>query len=107
MVKFLQCFLSRQTKIQSGKPEGKTVLYTLDDAYDYFLHKERGFLSDFEMNKVFFDDFCRVGYIRRGVNGNMQERWQITDFGKSQFQAYLALSEQKKKSEQLIASLAV
>lgn len=87
------------------KQEKQELIKSVEDAYAYFLREKNGYVKSFKMDSAMLADFCNVGYIKMGVNGDLQERWQITDFGKSQFRAYLALAKQKKKADTFMASL--
>jgi len=66
-------------------------------AYEYFsLEKNHGSREEIDEKKVspeLFEELCRVGFVSQGVDGRMQDRWQLTDFGKSQIESYLEVSK--------------
>ena len=63
-------------------------------AYDYLLSERKGTKEAFTrtLGESCFTDFRNVGYIKEDVNGKWEERWQLTDFGEQQAQAYLDLA---------------
>ncbi len=63
-------------------------------AYHYLLSQRKGTKEAFmsALGEGYFTDFRNVGYIKEDVNGKWEERWQLTDFGEQQAQAYLDLA---------------
>lgn len=63
-------------------------------AYNYLLSHRMGTKQAFTsaLGEGYFIDFRNVGYIKEGINGKWEERWQLTDFGEQQVQAYLDLA---------------
>lgn len=46
-----------------------------------------------KIGKDSYDEFCYVGTIKQGMDGRMEQRWQVTPFGRSQVDDYLALCQ--------------
>ena len=87
-------------------------------AYEYILKEGCG-RKDVLLKKIgqdLFDEFCFVGYIKQGMDGNLNERWKLTNFGRSQTKSYFDFKNKtkeivnefnaiQKEVERLIASI--
>ena len=73
------------------------------EAYEYLNEKKSGLKSEIikVIKQQLFEEFCLVGFIKEGVDGNWNERWQITDFGKSQVTSHLNLIKINQKLESI------
>ena len=72
---------------------------TREAAYDYMLRKKKGTKAELieEIGADLFNEFRLIGYLKEGVDGTMDERWKITDFGASQIGSYLEFYEISKR----------
>lgn len=80
-------------------------IYDRGEAYKYVLKEDHGFVDEIRISDELFRDFCNIGYIRMGMDGKWRERWQITEFGKEQFQSYLELFDQEEELESILKEL--
>lgn len=62
-------------------------------AYNYILNQGYGVRQAvIEMiGENMFHELCIIGFIKEGVDGEGEERWQLSEFGQSQMIAYLEL----------------
>ena len=81
--------------------EDKKIIYDRAEAYRAILNGEQhGNVRELNISRELFRNFCLVGYFQRGIDGQEQNRWKLTNFGRSQMQAYLAVVDQIKEVEQ-------
>ncbi len=78
-----------------------------EEAYSYILSTDNGFIDEIEITQDLFNDFCLVGYIKQGMDGDWRERWQVTDFGKSQLQSYINFFDQEQELSDLLSRLGI
>ena len=77
------------------------IIYDRVEAYRAILDSEQhGNVSDLNISRELFRNFCLVGYFQRGIDGQEQNRWKLTDFGRTQMKAHLAVFDQIKEVEQ-------
>ena len=76
--------------------EDKKIIYNREEAYQYVLDEKHGSVSKLKENlqQEVFNDFLRLGYIKQGMDGEWDERWQLTEFGKEQMESYISLNNQ-------------
>lgn len=80
--------------------EKKEIIYDRVEAYRAILDSEQhGNVSDLNISRELFRNFCLVGYIQQGVDGAWEKRWKLTDFGRTQMQAHLVLMDFKEQLE--------
>ncbi len=74
------------------------------EAYEYLSNHKDGTKSDIEseITPKLFEEFCRIGYVQAGMDGNWNERWQITDFGESQIKAYRKFLDKERELDDLL-----
>ncbi|MDE5610386.1 MAG: hypothetical protein K2I66_08390 [Bacteroidales bacterium] len=84
---------------------GETKIHDRGEAYRYILETKQGFVDEIRISEDLFEDFYRIGYIHLGMDGQWRERWQITDFGESQFQSYLELFDQEADLDDILNEL--
>lgn len=79
----------------------KEIISDRVEAYRKILESEQhGNVNALPISRELFRNFCLVGYFQRGIDGQEQKRWKLTNFGRSQMKAYLALVDQIKEVEQ-------
>lgn len=83
----------------------ETKIYDRKEAYKYVLDTDHGFVDEIQIAEELFNDFCYIGYIHLGMDGNWRERWQITDFGRNQFQSYLELFDEEEELDDVLNEL--
>ena len=68
-------------------------------AYTYLIEKKCGYREDLikKITEELFDEFCLIGFIREGMDGEWKERWTLTDFGKSQITSHFNFMEKSEK----------
>ena len=75
-----------------------------EEAYKYVLTQDHGDVSKFEKDLTpdIFRDFCRLGYIKQGMDSRKEERWKVTDFGRTQLRSYIDLLEQENQIADIV-----
>lgn len=51
------------------------------------------------LSKEMSDHFSNLGYIQRGMDRGRNERWQVTEFGKSQLKSCIRLADQEELAD--------
>ncbi len=77
------------------------------EAYNYILTEKNGPQNEIlrAIGNDLFQEFCLVGFIKQGMDGAWVERWQITEFGKSQISSYLELYNIKNNLNEIYNSI--
>ena len=59
-------------------------------AYKYLLEKRSGYRDELisVITDELFEEFCLIGFITEGMDGEWNERWRLTDFGESQITSH-------------------
>lgn len=66
-------------------------------AYEYLLANKCGRRNETTLCDELYKEFCLIGFIKEGMDGNWTPRWQVTDFGTHQMKTYLNFSKVKEK----------
>ena len=75
------------------------------EAYRYVLYRDHGTTKELKshLSQDIVDDFFSLGYIQRGMDGEWNERWKITDFGRVQLNEYVEVIDQKMEMMELLS----
>lgn len=67
------------------------------EAYQYLKKNQRGFRDDVieEITEPLFSEFCNVGILSEGLDGNWKARYKVTDFGIEQIDSILKIESLK------------
>lgn len=82
-----------------------SVVINKQQAFEYLLNKKSGFKKDLRISEELFNEFCLVGYIKQGMDGNWAERWHLTKFGECQIQSYLSFFKKADELSEIYKSL--
>jgi len=82
----------------------ETNVISREDAYNYIYTQKCGTQQTLQarIGNELFDELCLIGYIKQGMDGSWNERWEITCFGESQIKAYLNFSEKNRELDKLL-----
>jgi len=83
------------------------LIYSREEAYRYILATECGYTNEIGIAPELFEEFCLVGYIKQGMDGEWNERWHITDFGRVQIKSYLNFFDQENELKNLLTNLGI